>query len=208
MATKPSGRGRGRRPGSLKLDHPDRYALAVFDAMASIGKGKGFKERATLKAVVSLAIGKAVPTPENLARLYSGRPFQMWTPSLRLPPDRLKHHQDPTEDERTRDAFSPYVEDLRRRLHDLRTRDDDRGRWHRIMSSVFRIFIEGDAARIDEGRELAASIGETAFFERELSRRMACGSAPRKTTPELFAQGVCPPNVSTGVSSNTGDEPP
>jgi hypothetical protein len=91
----------------------------------------------------------------------------VWTRPLRLPPKELK--RDRVEDERYRDAFAPYLEDLRTQLHKLRIRNDTRGVWHRVMSRVFRLFcIVDDAAMIDLARRLAASVGESAFFEKEL----------------------------------------
>jgi hypothetical protein len=153
------------------MNHPDRYALAQFDAQVAIGKGGGFSERAVLKQLLGIAIGKPDPAPDNLARMSQALPFRVWTPPLRLPPCRLRQSdKDRVENERYRDAFAPYLEDLQRQLRNLRTRVDLRGRWHRTMKRVFLLFcaVDAGAAEIDLARRLAASVGERAYFEKEL----------------------------------------
>ena len=170
----------GGRPKGAKMDHPDRFALAQFEAQIAIGKDRGLKERPVIRNLVALAIGEPIPTPDNLDRMLRKLPFRVWTPPLKLPKDQLNRVR--VDDERFRDAFTPYVEDLHRQLRVLRTKDDSRGAWHRIMAKVFRIFIEGDAAKLDQARRLAASVGEGAFFERELAPRMIADPAWIKNT--------------------------
>ena len=128
-----------------------------------------------LKALLGMAIGEVVPTPDNLASMRQRLPFAMRIkPQLpaRLPSWELE--RDRVEDERYRDAFAPYVDDLRRQLRNLRTRPDLRGRWHRRMSDVFLLFfvIDAGAAGVDRARRLAAEVGEDAYFENELLPRM------------------------------------
>jgi hypothetical protein len=113
MVSKRTGNPRGR-PGGPVMDHPDRYFLAQADAQVAIGKEHGYSERAVLKTLVGLAIGKVVPTPDHLARMVHGLPFRVGMPPLRLPPKELK--RDRVEDERYRDAFTPYVDDLQKQL--------------------------------------------------------------------------------------------
>jgi len=174
MVTKKTGGKRGRPTGPV-MDDPDRYALALFDAKVQIGKKRGVSERAVLKLLLVDAIGAVHPTPDNLARMVNGLPFRMWTLPLRLPPKELK--RDRVEDERYRDAFAPYLDDLRRELRKLRTRVDARGVWHRKMKRVWFLYhVEGaDAAVIDLARRLAASVGEAAYFEKELLPPWAAG---------------------------------
>jgi hypothetical protein len=183
MTTPKTGGSRGRPVGGV-MDHPDRYALAMFDAKVAIakargkvrGKARGVSERAVLKTLLAFAIGKVVPTPDNLAALSQGLPFRMWTLPLRLPPKELK--RDRVEDERYRDALTPYVADLQHQLRNLRTRNDWRGVWHRKMRGVYVLVMlrDGDAAaKIDLARQLAASVGESGFFEKELVPQMTAG---------------------------------
>jgi hypothetical protein len=190
MVSKRTGKPPGRPVGPV-MDHPDRYFLAQADAQVAIGKEHGNSERAVLKTLVGIAIGTVVPTPDllgymglrgtdidkigqiildNHASMSQGLPFRMWTLPLRLPPEELK--RDRVEDERYRDAFTPYVYDLQHQLRRLRRRDDPRGVWHRVMARVLRIFIEGDATKVDLARRLATTVGEIAFFERELLPRI------------------------------------
>jgi hypothetical protein len=172
------------------MAHPDRYALALFAAQVEIGIDCGFTERGVLKTLLGLAIGRVVPTSENIERINHGLPFGVWTLPLRLPPqekgveplsttDRVRSYlgedriggRDPIDAERWRDAFSPYLEDLRLKLHRLRRRTAPRATWHRVMARVFRMFIEHDPATIEQARLLAGSVGEGGIFESELLSR-------------------------------------
>ncbi|MGO9421171.1 hypothetical protein [Roseiarcus sp.] len=170
MVTKPTGRPSGRPPGSVK-DHKDRYVLAFFDAWITIKKEQGFKELAVLKSLMGAAVGAPDPTSDNLARMARGLPFRVLTPGE----PRLGKQWETVsriEDERHRNSFAPYVDDLRRTLRILRKRNDERGVWHRQLSRVWRLVIESviesDAAKVDKARALADGMSEAAFFENEL----------------------------------------
>jgi hypothetical protein len=57
MVSKRTGAPRGRPVGAV-MNHPNQYVLAQFDAQVAIGKSGGFSERAVLKALLGIAIGK------------------------------------------------------------------------------------------------------------------------------------------------------
>jgi hypothetical protein len=161
-----TGKRRGRPKGPVK-DNPDRYLLARIEAEIVRVEGR-FSERKVIKTLVAVAIGQAVDTAENRDRIRRGLPFEMNTLPGRLQARGLQPGR--VDDERYRDAFAPYLDDLRRQLRDLRERKDARGDWHRTMVRVFGLVIDG--VSIDNARELAESIGERAFFDERLATLM------------------------------------
>jgi hypothetical protein len=159
MVTRPTG-GRRGRPRGPKMDDADRYALALFDCKISVAKQGGIKELTALKTMIGIAVGAVVPSPENFARMERGLAFQVSTPPLRLPKWRIdqmgRDPPAPVEDERFRNAFSPYVYRALHKLRRLRKIPDASGARHRVLVRLWSIFGEGDLSQIDLAHRLAA----------------------------------------------------
>lgn len=176
---RPTGSLGGGRPRGPVMNSPDRYLLARIAAEVARAEGQ-FTEWRVLKALVAVAIGQVVETEENRDLLRRGLPFAMMTLPGRLPPKVL--NRDRVEEERTRDAFAPYLHDLQSQLRDLRKRKDARGDWHRTMVRVVNLAIVRDG----QARELAESIGEGDVFDRWFALIMLRPEAERRAFRALL----------------------
>jgi hypothetical protein len=147
--------------------HPNRYAFAFFELCIQDAKERGFSELTVVETLVGVAFGAVVPTPENLARAAGGVAHRVWMPPYKLPPWRLKQDLSETaECWRYGNAFRPWADDLRRNLRRLREGPDRA--WLRAMTSALRLCCEGEIDKLDEARTLAASVGESAYFEEHM----------------------------------------
>ena len=180
MVSKPTGRPRGRprksvvslaagpvgRPFKPLARDPNRWALAFVERAIRAGAAAGYSELRIIDTFVTGQFGRIVETPENLERLRRDQLLYVWMRGSRLPPWRMKQSpSDRCETWRYKNAFRPFIDDLRRKLRRHRGRNDDANRL-RTMADILEICLIGK--RIDKARRLAASIGEAEYFEEKL----------------------------------------
>jgi hypothetical protein len=184
MVTKPTGRPRGRTPKPAAPKGPvgrpgfasdsERWGLATVECIVQNGIRGGLSEAAVLDMAATIRFGFVLPTPENAEALRHGLPLRFGLISSKL--DRLplnRRKQDPADphEPRHKNAFTLIAHDLGRTLRKLRKRDGAR---LQTMVDVLNCYRGGEVA---EAQRLAASIGESAYFEKVLLLRYAPGAA-------------------------------
>jgi hypothetical protein len=180
MATKPTGRPRGRprkeksqmapksrgRPKKALAESDDRYFLAIVQANIDKAKENGISERKVVEVYSALRNGMIVDAPGNIAAMIEWNKFEVSFKGRRR--GCLPDHQNHQEQWHQKNAFRPGADGLRLRLRKIRTAEptDASRRWLRVMSSAWRICFEGDMRLANHAEALAAIAGERAYFQR------------------------------------------
>lgn len=179
MATKPTGRPRGRpkkekttttaarrgrgRPQKALPDRADRHMLAFAQAALSHPGLAAVSDNRVLEHLVGLRVGWVVPTPKNIAAWRRGKPFLVHIEKRlsRSEPERAvgRRHENA--------VFALADDELGRPLRGYRTRepDDESRRWLGLMVHCWLICLAADVEEEWFARELAGLAGESAFFE-------------------------------------------
>ena len=182
MVTKSTGnkRGRPRKPAPPPEKRRSRgpvppwknltrYGLAAFEACARVGVAHRAKRLEVLEQLVIFTYGEPVPTPDNIERFLRWEPCQFWFPrESRVPPETQRPAETASARWRYKNDFRPHIDGLRNKLDKMVVAETEAGDWHRTYCAVLEICIASDRSRLDAARLLAASIGETEHFERDL----------------------------------------
>ncbi len=129
MATQQTGRPRGRppkpkepepsrrrgRPNKRLAADPARYLLAAIQAHIEIGRSIGISDLRVTETFAGLRFGFPLWTHDNLEAMKGGQRFHVFMDKWARGDEGGKAYRD-------RNAFRPLADNLRRKLHDIRTR--------------------------------------------------------------------------------------
>jgi hypothetical protein len=188
---------------------PDRYFLAIMQAVIDAGAQSGMSERSVVDVFAAMRCGLPTPTTENIALMLSEKPFQVYfnasdnetqlmlkgylgekpfkayfnTAKYRLK-GLVAQMKAPGAEWREKNVFRPYADDFRRKLRKIRNKDfsDVDRRWLAAMSVAWRICFSGDLGTKTHAEALTAVVGERGYFSRVM-QPILYQMFVRKTSP-------------------------
>lgn len=179
-----SSRGRPRLP--LRRD-PERHRLAILSAHVEIGKLSGVSEGRVLTTFAAFMFGHPIQTPENLSNMERTGTYLVGMPRW------LRGGV--SSSWRGRNSFRPLADNWRRKLSRIRAMPstDPDWKWLRAMTLAWRTCLWGEIRHARQAEFLAASVGETEFFDakmrpvlEERAEQRKAGMTRAEVSPEFM----------------------